>query len=41
VRRLIPTAGGLDFSPLVVILALQLALILIVAPLRDLGRIMF
>ena len=40
VRRHLPATGGLDFSPLVVILALQLALILIVAPIRDLGRIM-
>ncbi|MEM7540401.1 MAG: YggT family protein [Pseudomonadota bacterium] len=37
-RRNIPPLGGLDFSPLVVIIALQLMLILLVAPLRDLGR---
>lgn len=36
-RRLIPPLGGLDLSPLLPILALQLALILIVAPLRDVG----
>jgi YggT family protein len=37
-RRLIPTVGGLDFSPVVVIIALQLVLMLGVAPLEDLGR---
>ncbi len=37
VRRKIPTAGGLDFSPMVVLLLLYLALQLVVAPVRDLG----
>ena len=37
IRRLIPPLGGLDLSPLFVILGLQLMLILVVAPLRDLG----
>lgn len=36
-RRLVPTVGGLDFSPMVVIIVLQLVLMLAVAPLRDLG----
>lgn len=37
-RRLIPPLGGLDISPVIVILALQLALILIVRPIHDLAR---
>lgn len=37
VRRQIPPIQGVDISPLVVTLALQLALLLIVAPLNDLG----
>ena len=36
-RRLIPPLGGLDLSPMVVIIGLQLALMLAVQPLRDLG----
>ncbi len=36
-RRLIPPAGGFDWSVLVVLVALQLALILLVSPLQDLG----
>lgn len=36
-RRLLPPVGGLDFSPLVVIIVLQLVLMLAVAPLRDIG----
>lgn len=36
-RRLIPTVGGLDFSPILVLIALQLTSMLIIAPLRDLG----
>ena len=35
-RRVIPPIGGLDLSPLVVLLALQLCLMLIIAPLNDL-----
>jgi len=38
VRRLLPPMRGLDFSPLVVILAVQLLQILVVAPVRDLAR---
>ena len=36
-RRLIPPAGGFDWSVLVVLVGLQLALILLVSPLQDLG----
>lgn len=37
VRRLLPAPGGFDLSPLLVTLALLLARILLVAPLRDLA----
>jgi YggT family protein len=37
-RRLIPPAGGFDWSVLVVIIGLQLLVILLVSPLMDLGR---
>jgi len=37
-RRLVQPIGGLDLSPIVVLLILQLASILLVAPIRDLGR---
>lgn len=36
-RRLIPPFSGLDLSPLVVLIALQLASMLLLAPLRDLA----
>lgn len=36
-RRLLPPAGGFDFSSLFVLIALQLSIILLVAPLMDLG----
>lgn len=36
-RRLIPAIGGLDLSPIAVLVLLQLTLILIVRPLTDLG----
>ncbi len=36
-RRLLPPISGLDLSPLLVLVALQLASILLIAPLRDLG----
>ncbi len=36
-RRLIPPIGGLDLSPMVAIVALQLLLMLVVAPLKDIG----
>ena len=37
-RRFIPPVGGLDLSPLAVVILLQLALILIVSPLVDLSK---
>lgn len=37
-RRLLPPAGGLDFSPILVLVALQLIIILLVNPLTDLGQ---
>lgn len=40
VRRRLPTIGGLDLSPLVVIVALQLAGMLVVAPVFDLGQML-
>lgn len=36
-RRLIPPAGGFDWSPLVVLIGLQLLIILLVSPLMDFG----
>jgi len=36
-RRVIPNVGGLDFSPMVVLLVLTLARVLIAKPLLDLG----
>lgn len=36
-RRLIPAVGGLDLSPIAVFVVLQLALILLIQPLHDLG----
>lgn len=38
VRRYIPVTGGIDWSPFVVLILLNLALILLVAPLQDWGR---
>lgn len=37
-RQLLPPAGGLDFSPILVLVALQLIIILLVNPLTDLGQ---
>jgi YggT family protein len=37
-RRLIPPAGGFDWSPLIVLIGLQLLIILLVSPLMDLGQ---
>lgn len=37
-RRLVPPLAGLDLSPLWVLIGLQLASILVVTPIRDLGR---
>ena len=36
-RRRLPPLGGLDLSPLVVLIGLQLVLMLVVTPLRDAG----
>jgi YggT family protein len=36
-QRLIPALGGIDLSPMLVVVALQLSLLLVVAPLRDLA----
>ncbi len=40
-RNLIPPTGGLDWSPLVVIVILNLMMIMLVAPLLELGRHLF
>lgn len=37
-RRLIPPISGLDLSPIVVLIAIQLIKILVVAPIVDMGR---
>jgi YggT family protein len=37
-RRIVPPMGGIDLSPMLIIVSLYLALMLIVAPLRDFGR---
>ncbi len=37
-RRLIPPAGGFDWSPLIVLIIMNLLIILMVSPLMDLGR---
>lgn len=37
-RNFIPPVGGLDLSPLAVVILLQLALILVVSPLADLSK---
>lgn len=37
-RRVMPEIGGLDLSPLAVLILLQLAVIVVVQPIRDLGR---
>lgn len=39
-RRVVPDMGGVDFSPLVVILALQLAKMIILPPLHDLANLL-
>ena len=36
-RRFIPAVGGIDFSPMIVLLALTLARVLIARPLLDIG----
>ncbi len=39
-RRLIPSISGLDLSPLAVLILLQLTLILLVSPIKDVGRVL-
>lgn len=40
VRRLLPPAGGLDFSPMLAMVGLTLLTMLVVAPIRDQGILM-
>jgi len=37
-RRILPPISGIDFSPLLVFLVMQLIKILLIAPIADLGR---
>lgn len=37
-RRIVPPMSALDFSPLVVLIALQLLIMLLITPLTDIGR---
>ena len=39
-RRLMPPIGGVDLSPLAVLIVLQLVLLLIIAPLSDIGMML-
>lgn len=39
-RRILPPAYGIDFSPILVFIFLQLSLMLLVRPLADLGRVL-
>ncbi len=39
-RRLLPPISGLDLSPIVVLILLQLLKILLVAPIRDVGKML-
>ena len=40
-RRLLPAMGGFDLSPILVLVGLQLVNLLLIAPIRDAGRLMF
>ncbi|MBI4005966.1 MAG: YggT family protein [Gammaproteobacteria bacterium] len=40
VRRIIPPAGGIDWSPLIILIGLNLVLMLLIAPLQDFGNIL-
>ena len=40
VRRIIPPTGGIDWSPLIILIGLNLALMLLIAPLEDFGNIL-
>jgi YggT family protein len=39
-RRYIPPAGGLDWSPLVALIGLNLLLMILIAPLQDMGNVL-
>jgi len=39
-RRLLPSFGGLDFSPILILLGLQLIRILLLSPMMDFGRVL-
>ena len=39
-RRLLPTTGGFDLSPIFVLIGLQLVNLLLIDPIRDAGRLM-
>ena len=39
-RRLMPPMGGLDLSPMIAIVVLYLTLMLVVQPIKDLGRVL-
>ena len=39
IRRLLPAMGGLDFTPLVAVIVIQLLKILVVAPIADFSRL--
>jgi len=40
IRRAIPPAGGLDWSPFIALIALNLILMLVIAPLQDYGNVL-
>ena len=39
-RRALPATGGFDFSPILILVGLQLVNLLLVDPIRDAGRLM-
>ena len=40
-RRALPAMGGFDLSPILVLVGLQLVNLLLIAPIRDAGRLLF
>jgi YggT family protein len=38
VRQIIPSAGGFDFSPLIILVIINLLMILLISPLMDVGH---
>ena len=40
-RRALPAMGGFDLSPVLVLVGLQLVNLLLIAPIRDAGHLMF